>query len=115
MSLLTAFLKQEVTIKPFIRQEAGEPIYGQETARKCRIERGANLKVVYKNPSGSIEEVTAIARLFCLGDPIPTRSVVTHNGIEYTVINCVVMTGFKDHHLEVYLAVRRTVQLNIVK
>lgn len=103
MSLIKAFLKQDITIKPFIRQGSGEPVYGQETARKCRIERGANLKVVYKNPSGSIEEVTAIARLYCLGDPIPARSVVTHDGTEYTVISCVVMTAFKDHHLEVYL------------
>ena len=103
MGYIKAFLTEEVTIKPFLRQGSGAPVYGKEETRVCRLERGRNLKVVYKNPSGTVEETPAAARMFCEGEPIPPRSQVTHGSNTYTVIDCIVMSGVKTHHLEVYL------------
>ena len=103
MALIEAFFRHEVSILPFIRQGSGEPVYGLAETRRCRIERGLNLKTVYKNPDGQMDEIVASARMFCVGSPIPPRSIVTFEGTDYTVINCAVMNGFRDNHLEVYL------------
>ena len=103
MSLISFALRQMVTIKPYLREGAGESIYGRTEQRRCRLERGKNLKTVYKNPSGQIDEKVACAKMICEGPPIPPRSIVTFEGERYTVINCYVANGFKDNHLEVYL------------
>lgn len=103
MALIDAFLKQMVKIKPYIRTAGGEPVYGREETRKCRLERGCNLQATYKDPDGQIDQILANARMFCRGEPIPDRSVVSFEGREYTVIKCFVASGFRDDHLEVYL------------
>lgn len=103
VSLISFALRQTVTIKPYLREGAGESIYGPAEQRRCRLERGKNLKTVYKNPSGQIDQIVASAKMFCEGPPIPPRSIVIFENERYTVINCYVANGFKDHHLEVYL------------
>ena len=103
MSLIAFALRQTVTIKPFLREGAGESIYGPTEQRRCRLERGKYLKTVYKNPSGQIDETVASAKMLCEGPPIPPRSIVYFGSEIYTVINCYVANGFRDHHLEVYL------------
>ena len=103
MALIDAFLKQTVRIKPYVRDAGGEIIYGKEEWRKCRLERGSNLRTTYKNPDGQIDQVLANAKLFCVGKFIPEKSVVIYEDKEFTVIKCFVLNGFRDDHLEVYL------------
>jgi hypothetical protein len=103
MGLINLFLQQEAIVLPYLRQGSGEPIYGEAERRKCRLERGANLKVTYKNADGALEQVVANALMFCVGEPIKPKSKVTVNGNDYIVINCVIAAGFNDSHLEVYL------------
>ena len=103
MGMIEAFFTQTVTIKNYVRQGSGEPIYGKMEMRKCRIESGLNMKTVYKNPDGQIDQTVASARMFCVGPPIPPRSIVTFEGQELTVINCRDHGGFANDHLEVYL------------
>lgn len=103
MSLIEAFFRQTVTVTPYIREGNGEPIYGAAETRKCRLERGRHIQTTYKNPDGQIDEVVANAKMFCTGNPIPEKSLVTFDGQDMTVIRCAVMNGFNDHHLEVYL------------
>ncbi len=103
MALIDAFLKQTVKIKPYIRTAGGETVYGREETRKCRLERGGTLKTAYKYQDGQIDQILANARMFCRGEPIPDRSVVSFEGHEYTVLKCFVASGFRDDHLEVYL------------
>lgn len=103
MALIDAFLKQTVKIKPYIRTAGGEPVYGREETRKCRLERGCNLQTVYKNADGQIDQIVANAKMYCRGEAIPDRSVVLFDGREYIVIKCSVLGGFTDDHLEVYL------------
>lgn len=102
MALIDAFFTQTATIQPFSHMGNGAPIYGEAETRACRMERGKNLRTV-GGASGDVEEIVAHARMFCTGNPIPSRSKVACEGQEFTVINCVVMNGFADHHLEVYL------------
>lgn len=102
MSLISAFLAQSAEIRPFIREGAAEPLYGQIEARKCRLQRGRHL-VQTSGANGTADQVVANAKMFCEGLPIPERSIVTVDGIEYVVISCEIKNGFSDHHLEVYL------------
>lgn len=103
MGLIEVFFNHTITIKPFIRMGGGEPVYGPNEIRRCRFENGRNLKTVYKNPSGQIDETVAGAKVFCCGNPIPERSVVTHKGSNYIVISCAEIEGFGPSHLEVML------------
>lgn len=103
MSLIELFFTQTATIKPFSHMGNGEPVYGEEETRRCRMERGKNLRAIGTGANGDIEEIAAHARMFCVGEQIPSRSKVTCDGQEFTVINCAVMNGFADNHLEVYL------------
>lgn len=103
MALIEAFFCQEATIRPYLREGSGEPIYGETETRPCRMERGRKIKTTYKNPDGQIDQVVAEAKMFCVGSPIPEKSLVTCDGQEFVVIQCKVLNGFYDHHLEVYL------------
>ena len=103
MPMIEAFFTQRVTIKSFVREGNGEPLYGKEETRKCRLELSPNLRTVSKNAGGQIDQVPASARMFCVGSPIPARSIVVHDGQEYTVISCASMGGFAGDHLEVFL------------
>jgi len=103
-SMIEWCLRQECIIKPWIRVANGEDIYGQEETRKCRVQNGAYLRHTYQNPSGVLDQVEAHAKMFCVGEKIPTRSVVTIDGEEYIVIKCYVAHGLNGpDHLEVYL------------
>lgn len=103
MSLINLFFRQEVTIKPFIRQGSGEPIYGKPEVRKCRFERGLKNKNVKLNPDGVINSYPAGSRLYCTGPAIPIQSIVLYENHEYIVVDCRVLNGFTDDHLEVTL------------
>lgn len=103
MALIDAFLKWTAQIKPYLRDAGGEILYGETESRKCRMQRGGNLRTTYKNPDGQIDQVIANAKMFCTGEPIPTKSIVIFEGKEYVVMRCDVATGFSDNHLEVYL------------
>ncbi len=103
MSMISFLLKQTATVRPFIRYANGEDLYGEPETRKCRIQRRRDLEHTYKNPDGTMDQVIARAKLFCEGEPIPERSMVTVDGIEYIVIECYRAVGFKEDHLEVVL------------
>lgn len=103
MSLIEAFFTQTATVKPFIRQGAGEAVYGTVATRSCRIELGAHMMTTFKHPDGQIDQVEARARMFCVGDKIPNDSIVTYDGVDYTVLDCKIKRGFGFSHLEVYL------------
>ena len=102
MSLISSLFTQEVTIYPFIREGAAEPIYGESETRKCRLQRGRYLTNT-SGADGTADQVTANAKLFCEGLPIPERSRILFDDSEYVVINCAAKNGFADHHLEIYL------------
>ena len=102
MSLIEMLFTQQATITPFLREGNAEPIYGEVESRKCRIERGRYL-VNTAGANGTADQVVANARMFCVGQSIPERSLIDSDGQQYVVINCVIMNGFGDHHLELYL------------
>lgn len=103
MGLIDLFFTQTAVIEPFLHMGDGEPVFGARETRACRMERGKNLRTIGKGSSGDVEEIAAHARMFCTGSEIPSRSKITCEGQEFTVINCSVMNGFADNHLEVYL------------
>ncbi len=103
MSLIEAFFTQTATIQPFIREGSGEPVYGPSEERRCRMERGKFLTTVNRYFAGTVDQAPAHAKMFCTGEAIPERSLVRCDGQEFVVINCEVMRGFADNHLEVYL------------
>lgn len=103
MSMINFLLRQTAVIKPWIRYANGEDIYGEEEERKCRIQRTRDLEHTYKNPAGGMDQVVARAKMFCTGDPIPERSVVKVDGLEYIVLECYRAFGFGEDHLEVTL------------
>lgn len=103
MALIEMFFTQTAAVTPFERMGNGVPIYGQTYTIKCRLERGKHLQNVYKNLDGTGDSIVANAKMFCVGEAIPDRSLVVCDGQEFTVINCDVKNGFADDHLEVYL------------
>lgn len=102
MGLIEMYFTQLATITPFVREGDAEPVYGEAETRKCRMERGRHL-VSGGAANGTTEQIVANAKMFCVGDPIPTRSLVQCDGQEFVVLSCDIMRGFADHHLEVYL------------
>lgn len=92
-----------MTVEPYLRFGGGRIIYGSAETRPCRIEPAPKNKIVYKNPHGSLVETAASALAFCEGEEIPVNSKVTVNGHEMRVVQCSLMRGFLQHHLEVSL------------
>ena len=103
MSRIKFLLRQTATIRPWIRSANGEDIYGAEETRKCRLQRRRDLEHTYKNPAGAMDQVVARAKMFCEGEKIPERSIVTVDDSEYIVIECYRAFGFSEDHLEVVL------------
>ncbi|MBR6029219.1 MAG: hypothetical protein IKP40_09005 [Clostridia bacterium] len=103
MSLIGFLLRQSADITPYVRTANGEDIYGETETRACRLQRSRILATTYKNPDGEIDQVTAHAKMFCTGEPVPERSVVTVDGLSYTVIRCYRACGFGEDHLEMLL------------
>ncbi len=108
MAIIDFFLRDKVTITPYLRQGNGEPIYGEKETRKCRMQRGLHMRTTYKHPSGEVVQTTAKAKMWCRGREIPTGSAVSYTDKygythEMTVIDCVTMEGFTQDHLEVTL------------
>ena len=103
MACIDFLLRQTATITPWVRYANGEDIYGTPEERKCRIQRSHDLEHTYKNPSGTMDQVLARAKMFCTGAPIPERSIVTVDETEYIVLDCYRAIGFRDSHLEVVL------------
>lgn len=103
MGLIAAFFNQECIIRPFDHLGDGEPVYGEEETRPCRLQDGLHLRTTYKHPSGQIDQVEARAKLFCEGPKIPASSIVTCDGAEYVVVDCNAARGFFPNHQEAYL------------
>lgn len=103
MAAIGFLLRQTATVKPWIRSANGEDIFGAVETRKCRIQRRRDLEHTFKNPDGSMDQVVARAKMFCTGEPIPERSIVTIGNDEYIVIECYRAIGFTENHLEVIL------------
>ena len=103
MSMIGFLLRQTAVIRPWIRSANGEDIYGEEETRPCRLQRRRDLEHTYKNPDGAMDQVVARAKMFCTGEPIPERSIVTVDEQEYIVIECYRAFGFSEDHLEVVL------------
>lgn len=96
-------LNQTCTIYPWVKESAGEDVYGGPETRKCRIQHGAHLRYTFINPDGVLDQVEARAKLFCTGPEIPTRSRIECDGHVYIVIDVNVERGFGYDHLEAYL------------
>lgn len=103
MALIDLFFTQSVTIRPFIRMGAGEPLYGEPETRRCRLERGKSLRNGGFGAAGIVNTQPAGARMYCTGSPIPNGSLVEYEDRDYVVVSCKIMNGFADHHLEVTL------------
>lgn len=104
MSVIERFFTQVVTIKPFIREGSGMPVYGDTETRKCRLEFG----IKHRSPrgrgaSGVLDTTTAGCRMFCCGEPIPMKSIVIYKDMEFVVADCHIMRAFSVSHLEVEL------------
>lgn len=103
MALIEIFFTQTVTIRPYVRMLAGEPLYGDPEIRKCRLEHSKIRKTFSGNEGGSVFQDPAGAKMYCVGDPIPIGSIVECGDRDYVVSKCIVMYGFSADHLEVTL------------
>lgn len=104
MSFIGFLLTQTAVIRPWVRYANGEDIYAEEREeRPCRLQAMRDLETTYKNPDGQVDQVIGRAKMFCTGDPIPERSIVTVDGQEFTVLRCYRAWGFTFDHLEVTL------------
>ena len=103
MALIDFALTQRCVIYPWLREAAGEDIYGDPEVRKCRIQIYTNLKDHTKNAHGPVDDEAANAKMFCTGSTIPTRSRIECDGESYIVLKCYRERGFKLDHLEVML------------
>ena len=103
MSLIRCLLREECRIWPYIREGAGESIYGEMEERPCRFEPGLHLKQDLPGVNGTLLEVPGVGVLFLEGNEVPVRSRVALGDREYEVQACRVCRAFGDHHLELEL------------
>ena len=106
MSMISFLLRYECTIYPYDREYGGCTIYGEPETRKCWIQFGNYLTQsnLTGTEYGSIDQISAKAKLFCLGSEIPPRSKVVFQGKEMIVISCQPCYGLNGvDHLEVML------------
>lgn len=96
-------LTQTAEIQAYKGYRNGDDAYAEPETRKCRVQYGKYNRHLYKDPSGEAETITANAKMFTTGDPIPPRSIVTVDGQRMTVTDCYIARGFSADHLEVYL------------
>ena len=101
--MIDFLLNQTAIVTPWERYADGEDIYAEAEERPCRISHRENLETTYKNPSGQIDQIRANAKMYCKGEKIPERSLVSCDGEEYVVVKCYRARGFAESHLEVYL------------
>lgn len=100
--LIDFLLRQRCQVLPFLGTQGGEDRYGESQERRCRLQEAQRLE----NPGGAPgvrDDIPARAMMFCTGDMIPPRSVVTCEGRRYVVTGCVRARGFAEEHLEVTL------------
>ncbi len=98
------FLNEWISVENYLREGSGGSLYAPAEKRRARCEQAAREKIVYKNPSGLLEEVDAGMLVFTTGPAVPVNSRVTVQGSCYRCIRCDVMAGFSPHHLELVLA-----------
>lgn len=103
MGLIDFLLRQECVITPWIREGNGEDIYGEPETRACRVQVGRELESTYVNPDGQMDQVRHRTKMFCVGEPIPERSIVECDGETFTVTRCYRAYGFIGDHLEVVM------------
>ena len=103
MSLLRGFLNQTCTVFPYLRDGAGEPVYGEPEVRPCRLDAGTELRSDLMGQSGTLLEAPAEARLFLEGPGVPVKSRVTLGGRDYVVLACLEYRAFGRHHVELVL------------
>lgn len=94
---------QTVTILPYIKDVDGIPMYDSERTqtRKCRIELNKSMISSGAYADGVTDTIHASALMFCTGDPIPCRSIVTYKDKDFIVTSCKPKYGFGMSHLEV--------------
>lgn len=98
--MIDFLLRQRCTVRPWLRTEGGEDVYGEAEERKCRVQTGRNLQNA-SGADGAADTVPAMAMMFCTGERIPERSLVTCEGRTYIVVICREAQGFAQKHLEV--------------
>jgi hypothetical protein len=104
MGIISAFLTDTATVKPYIRDGSGKPVFGTTYDVKCRIQNGKKRVDLAINVSGVVEAAIAEATMFTTGPAIQPKSVVTFGTREYIVITCNEKRGFGNMaHLEVLL------------
>ena len=104
MSLLRCFLNDTCQIFPYLREGAGEPLYGDPEPRRCRLDEGIRLRADLTGLSGTVLEAPGGARLFLEGDPVPVKSRVVVRGRDFAVTACHLCEAFSGHHVELELA-----------
>ena len=100
--LIDFLLRQQCEVRPWLRMENGEDLYGEAQTRACRLQEARRLE---NGPAaeGVSDTVTAGALMFCTGEMIPERSLVTCEGREFIVLSCKTERGWGQEHLEVTL------------
>lgn len=107
MSYIEAFFCQKVTVIPYIRYGAGEPVYGEPYDMMCRIQIKKAIASTSSGMSGVTEEVIKSGLMFCVGHPkgtpIPVKSIVRYFDDEFVVKSCEPCHTFTFSHFEVTL------------
>ena len=104
MALIDAFLTEPILVEDYLREGSGRSLFGPAEERRGRVEPAWQEKIVYKNPSGLLEEVDAGMLVFTTGPAVPINSRVTVGGRCLRCIKCTEMSGFSRSHLELVLA-----------
>ena len=90
-------------IRPYLREAAGESLYGAWEERRCRVEPAPAWHTVRVESRGIIEEVPVQARMFLCGGAIPVLSEVEVGGVRMRALTVSAMWGMGQNHVEVAL------------
>lgn len=90
-------------VRPYLREGAGESLYGDWEERRCRLEPAPAWHTVRVECRGIIEEIPVKARMFLSGSAIPVLSEVEAGGVRMRALAVSTMWGMTQSHVEVEL------------
>ena len=90
-------------VRPYLREGAGESVYGEWEEHRCRLEPVQTWHTVQVNARGIVEEIPVKARMFLTGAAIPVLSEVEAGGLRMRALTVSPMWGITQSHVEVEL------------
>ena len=101
MPIPSGLTGQTCTVYPYLREGAGETLYGEAEGRLARFEPAPGIRSVHLDLGGAVEQVPVRGTLFLQGGVIPVGSLVEIGGVRMRALCVRPCFGLRLCHVEV--------------